>query len=330
MSVLVTGGAGYIGSNAVEQLLAAGGQVVTLDNLSTGYREALSPQAHFIEGDIHDGALLRRIFADHDIDTVMHFAAFIVVSESCADPRKYIDNNVIGALSVLDAMIDSKVPNFILSSTAAVYGDPESVPLTEDMPKRPKNPYGLTKRMIEQTLEWYGEAYGLNYCLLRYFNAAGASATYGEAHVPETHLIPNILMAADGERDCITVFGDDYDTPDGTCVRDYIHVIDLAQAHIRAMQYLRNGGASEAFNLGNSVGHSNLEVIKAVERVSGKTVPLEFGERRPGDADRLVASSGKARAMLGWEPARGDIDVIVGDAWNWRKNHPGGYSRKPE
>lgn len=325
MSVLITGGAGYIGSVAVERLLEAGQKVTVFDNLSTGYRGALSAGAGFVEGDIHDGALLKKVLADNAVDTVMHFAAYIVVSESCADPGKYFHNNVTGALSVLDAMVEAKVPRFIMSSTAAVYGDPDAVPVTEDMPKRPKNPYGLTKRMIEQALEWYDKAHGLRYALLRYFNAAGATRDHGEAHVPETHLIPNVLLAAEGKKPSITVYGRDYDTPDGTCVRDYIHVVDLADAHILAMKYLKDGGNSDAFNIGNSVGHSNLEVVQAAERVSGCPIAVDYGPRRAGDADRLIASSEKARRVLGWAPARSDIDTIVRDAWNWRAAHPDGY-----
>ena len=326
MSVLVTGGAGYIGSVAVERLVEAGEDVVVLDNLKTGYRGALAAQAAFVEGDILDRAALGRLFDQFDIDTVMHFAAFIVVSESCADPGKYFHNNVAGALAVLDAMAAGGVGRFILSSTAAVYGDPEAVPITEDMPTRPKNPYGLSKHMIEQALDWYERAHGLRSVRLRYFNAAGATAIHGEAHVPETHLIPNVLMAADGEREHVTVYGNDYDTPDGTCIRDYVHVVDLADAHLLAMGYLREGGASETVNLGNSVGHSVLEVIQAVERVAGCAVPVVHGQRRAGDAARLVAASGKARRVLGWRPKRDAIDMIVRDAWSWRKAHPHGYA----
>lgn len=325
MSVLVTGGAGYIGSVAVEQLIASGENVVVLDNFSTGYRAAVAPEVVLIEGNIHDRPLVRSILNEHGIDTVMHFAAFIMVGESCADPGKYFQNNVVGALNVLDAMVDSGVKRFILSSTAAVYGDPESVPITEDMPKRPKNPYGLSKRMVEQALEWYASAHGLQSVALRYFNAAGATTVHGEAHVPESHLIPNILLAADGRHEAINIFGRDYDTPDGTCIRDYIHVLDLIDAHLLAVRYLRDGGTSDCFNLGNSVGHSVLDVIKAVKTVTGKEVPVVFGDRRPGDADRLVAGSDKARRVLGWKPSRGSIETIVQDAWNWYKAHPNGY-----
>jgi len=322
----VTGGAGYIGSVAVERLIEAGEDVVVLDNLETGYRGAVAPEAVFVEGDILDRAQLDRLFGQFDIDTVMHFAAFIVVSESCADPGKYFRNNVGGALSVLDAMVAGGVGRFILSSTAAVYGEPEAVPITEDMRTRPKNPYGLSKHMIEQALGWYERAHGLRSVSLRYFNAAGATERHGEAHVPETHLIPNVLMAADRERERVTVYGNDYDTPDGTCIRDYVHVVDLADAHLLAMRYLRGSGASETVNLGNSVGNSVIEVIRAVERVAGCAVPVVYGQRRAGDAARLVAASDKARRLLGWRPERDDIDTIVRDAWNWRKAHARAYA----
>lgn len=325
MSVLVTGGAGFIGSVAVECLLAAGERVVVLDNLSKGYRPAVEPAAVFVEGAIQDTDTVRRVLREHDVDTVMHFAASIAVGESCADPASYFENNVVGALSVLRAMTDCGTKHFILSSTAAVYGDPEAVPITEAMPAHPKNPYGLSKRAIEQVLEWYESAYGMRSVCLRYFNACGATERHGEDHKPETHLIPLIIYAALGERECIRVFGRDYDTPDGTCIRDYIHIADLADAHLLAMRHLRSGGASEIVNLGNSVGHSVLEIIRSVERVTGKTVPVQYGERRPGDADRLIASSERARQVLGWIPRRGEIDTIVQDAWNWRQRHPKGY-----
>jgi len=325
MGVLVTGGAGYIGSVAVERLLAAGERVVVLDNLSTGYRDAVAPGATFVEGDILDGALLREVLTGQSIETVMHFAALSIVGESCSNPRKYLDNNVVGALNVLGAMLEAGVSRFILSSTAAVYGDPDSVPITEDMPARPKNPYGLSKRMIEQALAWYDRAYGLRSVSLRYFNAAGATEEHGEAHNPETHLIPNLLVAALSAQDQVRVFGNDYPTPDGTCIRDYIHVTDLADAHLLAMAHLRAGGATETINLGNSVGHSVLEVIASAQRITGKEVPTVVAERRPGDAVRLIASSDKARQLLGWEPKKGDIDAIVRDAWQWRTAHPNGY-----
>ena len=322
MAVLVTGGAGYIGSVATEGLLAAGEEVLVLDSLVTGHRAAVAPGARLVEGDIRDEALLARLFSEHPIDTVMHFAAFSLVGESVREPALYFENNVEGAHTVLKAMHAARVPRFILSSTAAVYGDPERVPITEDMPTRPLNPYGLSKRIIEEMLAWYDRAYGLKHVCLRYFNACGASARHGEDHEPETHLIPNILAAADGNREGLKVFGNDYETPDGTCVRDYIHVEDLADAHIRAMQYLRADGPSDIMNLGNSIGNSVMEAIASARRVTGKSVPFEVVPRRPGDADRLVACSDKAQAKLDWQPRK---DVIVRDAWAWRQANPRGY-----
>jgi UDP-glucose 4-epimerase len=325
VSVLVTGGAGYIGSVATEQLLAAGEQVVVLDNLVTGHRAAVPSGAVFVEGSILDEIVLAKLFAGHDIDTVMHFAAFSLVGESVREPARYFENNVVGAHYVLKAMQAAGVRQFILSSTAAVYGDPERVPITEDMPARPLNPYGLSKRMIEEMLHWYDAAHGMRYVSLRYFNACGASARYGEDHHPETHLIPNVLRAAEGALEHVQVFGQDYATADGTCVRDYIHIEDLADAHLRAMQYLRADGASSIVNLGNSIGNSVLEVIDAVRRVTGRDVPVVMAARRPGDADRLVASADKARQLLRWQPQKSAIDIIVADAWAWRQAHPDGY-----
>lgn len=325
MAVLVTGGAGYIGSVAVERLLAAGESVIVYDNFATGNRAAVAPKATLIEGDILDTPKLIDTLKSNDIDTVMHFAAYIEVGESVTNPLKYFDNNVIGAHSVMKAMLDTDVRRFIFSSTAAVYGMPESVPITEDAKIAPINPYGLSKSMIEHMLEWHGKAYALNHVILRYFNACGASQTYGEAHTPESHLIPNILFAASGKRDHIKVFGNDYDTPDGTCVRDYIHVEDLADAHIKAMKYLRKGSDSLTVNLGNATGNSVLEVIETVKSVTGRDFPVKIHDRRPGDADKLVASSEKAQRILGWTPQKGDINTIVSDAWQFMQNHPDGY-----
>lgn len=327
MSVLVVGGAGYIGSVTVERLLAVDESVIVYDNFSTGNRGAVSPYAILIEGDILNTQKLASIMRDHEIDTVMHFAAYIEVGESVANPLKYFDNNLVGAHSVMKAMIETNIRRFIFSSTAAVYGMPETVPITEDAPVAPINPYGLSKLMIEQMLDWHGRAHGLNHVILRYFNACGASPTYGEAHSPESHLIPNILFAASGKRDKIMVFGNDYDTPDGTCVRDYIHVEDLADAHIRAMSHLRVDGDSLTVNLGNSIGNSVLEVIETVKSVTGQNFPVEIHDRRPGDADRLVASSEKAQHVLEWSPQKGDIQTIVSDAWNFMQTHPDGYDK---
>ncbi len=327
MSVLVVGGAGYIGSVTVERLLAVDESVIVYDNFSTGNRGAVSPYAILIEGDILNTQKLASIMCDHEIDTVMHFAAYIEVGESVTNPLKYFDNNLVGAHSVMKAMIETNIRRFIFSSTAAVYGMPETVPITEDAPVAPINPYGLSKLMIEQMLDWHGRAHGLNHVILRYFNACGASPTYGEAHTHESHLIPNILFAASGKRDKIMVFGNDYDTPDGTCVRDYIHVEDLADAHIRAMSHLRVDGDSLTVNLGNSIGNSVLEVIETVKSVTGQNFPVEIHDRRPGDADRLVASSEKAQHVLGWSPQKGGIQTIVSDAWNFMQTHPDGYDK---
>ena len=325
MSVLVVGGAGYIGSVAVERLLESGESVVVYDNFSTGNRGALSEGAALVEGDIQDTVRLIEALQTHAVDTVMHFAAYIEVGESVVNPIKYFENNLLGAHSVLTAMHEAQVRRFIFSSTAAVYGMPETVPITEEATIGPINPYGLSKRMVEEMLEWHGKAYGLNHVILRYFNACGASQTHGEAHDPESHLIPNILFAASGKRDKIMIFGDDYDTPDGTCVRDYIHVEDLADAHIKAMEYLRGGKESLTVNLGNSIGNSVLEVIETVKAVTGKDFSVERHDRRPGDADKLVASSEKAQRILGWTPKKGDIHTIVEDAWHFMQTHPNGY-----
>ncbi|HOJ34577.1 MAG TPA: UDP-glucose 4-epimerase GalE [Candidatus Hydrogenedentes bacterium] len=327
MAVLVTGGAGFIGSVTTERLLAAGEEVVVFDDFSTGHRDAIPREVRLFEGNTLDQSALRTVFREASIDTVLHFAAFIQVGESCQDPSKYFKNNVAGSQSVLDVMREMGVSYFVLSSTAAVYGNPETVPITEDAPCRPVNPYGLSKRMVEQILEWYDVAYGMRYVALRYFNAAGASIQRGEDHHPETHLIPNVLAAAVDSRKAVTVFGQDYDTPDGTCIRDYIHVEDLADAHVAAVRYLRKGGGSNAFNLGTENGVSVLEVIDSVRRVTGRELRVEYSGRRAGDAERLVASSEKARRILGWTPAKSDIDTIVRDAWEWRKKHPNGYAR---
>lgn len=325
MSVMVVGGAGYIGSVAVERLLAAGETVVVYDNFSTGNRGALSLGATLVEGDIQDTSRLAEALKTYAVDTVMHFAAYIEVGESVTNPIKYFGNNVMGAHSVLTAMHAAQVRQCIFSSTAAVYGMPDTVPITEDALVAPINPYGLSKRMVEEMLEWHGKAYGLNHVILRYFNACGSSPTHGEAHEPESHLIPNILFAASGKREKIMVFGDDYDTPDGTCVRDYIHVEDLADAHIKAMEYLRAGNESLTVNLGNSIGNSVLEVIETVKAVTGKDFLVEHQARRAGDADTLVASSEKARDVLGWTPKKSDIRTIVEDAWRFMQRHPNGY-----
>jgi len=321
MKILVVGGAGYIGSHMVKLLGQRGCEVVTLDNLSSGHRDAVL-FGEFVLGDIADSALLARLFAEHRFDAVMHFASFIQVGESVKEPAKYYRNNVTNTLNLLDAMRNAGVPHFIFSSTAAVFGEPDYVPIDERHPQRPINPYGRTKWMIEQVLADYDVAYGLKSVCLRYFNAAGADpeGQLGERHDPETHLIPLVLQAASGRRPAINVFGRDYDTPDGTCIRDYIHIVDLCEAHWLALDWLRNGGESQRFNLGNGNGFSVQQVIDVAERVSGKAIQVIDGPRRAGDPARLVADAALARKNLGWKPAYDDLDTIIAHAWQWEMN----------
>ena len=325
--VLVTGGAGYIGSHAVKALKAAGMRVVVYDNLSAGHREAARFADAFVEGDIHSTDRLRRACADNDVDAVMHFAAWLSVGDSVRDPAGYYRNNVVGALSVLDAMVAEGVSRLVFSSTAAVFGNPVETPITEDHPKIPINAYGETKLAIERALPHYERAYGIRSVVLRYFNAAGADADgdLGEDHSPEWHLIPRAIDAAIG-RDTFQIFGDDYDTPDGTCLRDYIHVADLADAHVRALESLRAGGPSAHYNLGNGRPTSVQEVVDSVARVVGRPVPLTVGPRRAGDPGVLFASSARIKRELGWTPRFEDIDTIVRTAWQWRERHPHGYT----
>lgn len=325
MAILVTGGAGFVGSNAAACLIDAGERVVVLDNFVKGHRSAVHPQAALVEGNILDETVLKRIFAEYPIEAVMHFAAYIEVGESTENPLKYFHNNIAGAHTVLKQMIEAGVTRFIFSSTAAVYGNPDAVPITEDARTEPINPYGLTKRMVEEMLEWYDQAMGLRFVAPRYFNACGASEAYGEDHSPETHLIPNILMAAAGERAAIKVFGTDYPTRDGSCERDYVHVADIAAAHVLALRYLREGGESQFVNLGSASGYTVLEVIDAVKRITGRDFPVVHEARRDGDPAQLVAASDRARRTLGWRPVRSDIDTIVADAWAWKMAHPAGY-----
>jgi UDP-glucose 4-epimerase len=325
-SVLVTGGAGYIGSHAVKSLRAAGQRVVVYDDLSAGHHEATRFADAFIDGDIHDTEKLRSAFRDHEVDAVMHFAAWLSVGDSVRDPAGYYRNNVIGALSVLDAMVAERVLRFVFSSTAAVFGNPVETPITEDHPTQPINAYGETKLAVERALPHYEQAYGLRSVALRYFNAAGADpdGELGEDHHPELHLIPRAIDAALG-RDTFQIFGDDYETPDGTCLRDYIHVTDLADAHLRALESLRSGGPSARYNLGNGRPTSVKEVVDSVARVAGRQVPVTVGPRRAGDPGVLFASSARIKQDLGWTPRFEDIDTIVRTAWQWRLNHPSGY-----
>lgn len=323
--MLVTGGAGYIGSHACKALAKAGYEVIVYDNLCAGHREAVK-YGTLVEGDITDLAALRTALRTHRIGAVMHFAAFLDVGESVRVPDKYYRNNVIGALTVLEAMAAESVRAFVFSSTCATYGEPQQTPMPETHPQQPINSYGDSKLAVERALPHFERAYGLKWAALRYFNAAGADpdGEIGEDHSPEIHLIPRAIDAATGGAG-LTVFGDDYPTPDGTCLRDYIHVSDLADAHVRALQRIAAGGASSAYNLGTGTPQSVRAVIEAVERVTGRPVPWTLGPRRPGDPAALYAAPGKARTELGWTPRFADLDAIVGTAWAWHRSHPHGF-----
>ncbi len=316
--ILVVGGAGYIGSHMVWLLGQKGVDVVTLDNLSSGHRDAVL-HGQFVLGDIADRLILDKVFGEHKFDAVMHFASFIQVGESVLDPAKYYQNNVVNTLNLLNAMRAHGVDKFIFSSTAAIFGEPEYVPIGEAHPQSPINPYGWSKRMVEQVLADYDRAYNLKSVCLRYFNAAGAhpDGLLGERHDPETHLIPLVLQAASGQRPHITVFGRDYDTPDGTCIRDYIHILDLAEAHWLALQHLQSGGKTRAYNLGNGNGYSVNEVIETARRITGRAIPVQEGQRREGDPARLVADAGKIQQELGWQPIYADLNTIVKHVWHW-------------
>ena len=318
MKILVVGGAGYIGSHMVKMLLADGHQVITFDNLSGGFRDAVLG-GEFVEGDLADRVALDNVFALHQPDAVMHYASFIQVGESVKFPDKYYRNNFSNTVNLLDAMVAHDVKRFIFSSTAAIFGEPEYVPIDELHPTQPLNPYGRSKWMVEQVLADYGLAFGLRYVCLRYFNAAGAdpAGLLGERHEPETHLIPLVLQAASGRRRHIEVFGRDYDTPDGTCIRDYIHIVDLCSAHLLALKHLRDDGPSDCFNLGNGEGFSVQQVIDAAQRVTGVSIQTVDGVRRAGDPARLVADASKARRVLDWAPRHAELDSIIQDAWRW-------------
>ncbi len=329
MAILVCGGAGYIGSHTVHVLIERGEKVVIVDNLQTGHVEAVNPAAIFYRGDIRNAAALEKIFTENQIEAVIHFAANSLVGESVTNPLKYFNNNVGGMQTLLEAMVKFGVDKIIFSSTAAVYGEPEKIPVTETAATNPTNPYGESKLIMEKIMRWVSRANGLKFVSLRYFNAAGAleTGTLGEDHATETHLIPLILQVPLGRRDHITIFGDDYPTPDGTCLRDYVHVMDLASAHILALDYLRNGGSSEIFNLGNGRGFSVKEIIAAAEKVTGKKIKTEIGARRAGDPAQLIASSDKAKKILHWAPKFSSVEKIIEDAWNWHKNNPDGYKK---
>lgn len=330
MAILVLGGAGYIGSHAVDQLINKGYDVVVVDSLFTGHRDAVHQDAKFYQGDIRDKAFLNDVFEQETIDGVMHFAAFSLVGESVEKPLEYFNNNVYGMQVLLEVMHAHDVKHIVFSSTAATYGEPEVVPIAEDMPTNPKNPYGESKLMMEKMMKWCDNAYGMKYVALRYFNVAGAKAdaSIGEDHDPETHLVPIILQVALGQRQALKIFGDDYDTPDGTCIRDYVQVEDLIAAHILALEYLKAGNDSNVFNLGSNNGYSVEEMLDAAREATGKEIPAEIAPRRAGDPAKLVAASEKAKTVLGWEPAYTDIKEIIRTAWNWHVSHPNGYDDK--
>lgn len=327
MKVLVTGGAGYIGSHAVAMLLEKGHEAVIIDNIITGHAAAADKNAIFYEGDLRDAAFLDDVFTKEKVDAVVHFAASSLVGESVEDPLKYFGNNVYGMQILLETMRKHEVKKIVFSSTAATYGDTNVVPLTEDLDTNPESPYGESKLMMEKMMKWCDQAYGIKYVSLRYFNVAGAhpSGQIGEDHDPESHLIPIILQTALGQREHISIFGDDYPTEDGTCIRDYIHVVDLIDAHLLALDYLDRGGKSDIFNLGSSQGFSVKELIDVAREVTGKEIPAKVGPRRAGDPAVLIASSAKAKEVLGWNPSRTDMKDIIGDAWRWHQNRPNGY-----
>jgi len=327
MTILVTGGAGYIGSHVVQMLIERGYDVTVFDNLQAGYRQAVHEKATFVEGDLMNPDDLNNLFASGSFDGIMHFASHIQVGESMRSPFKYLRDNITGLVNLLEVAARHDVKRFILSSTAALFGTPEQMPITEAEALDPGSIYGETKYVAERLLRWMDELYGMKFCALRYFNACGAhpDGHIGEAHDPETHLIPLVLQVALGQREHIIVFGEDYDTPDGTCVRDYVHVLDLAQAHILALEALKDG-ESRVYNLGSGQGFSVLEVIETCRKVTGHAIPVQMGDRRPGDLPRLVADSLKIKQELGWEPEYDDLEKIVQTAWNWHSNHPKGYA----
>lgn len=330
MNVLVIGGAGYIGSHCVRQLILAGHRPVVLDNLVYGHTGALTGGVKFYKGNLEDKQTVGKILADEKIDLVMHFAAFINVGESVSNPLKYYKNNVAGVVNLLETMVESGVKKFVFSSTCATFGIPEKLPLVEDMPQHPINPYGQTKLDVENLLKNCARAYGLNSVAFRYFNASGAAedGTIGEDHSPESHLIPLAIFAAMGKRPALKIFGNDYNTPDGTCLRDYVHVDDLSRAHIAAFDKLEGDGKFLHYNLGTGTPNSVLEIIRGVEKVSGLKVPHEFAPRRPGDPDALYANSQKAKTELGWKIKYNNVEDIIATAWKWHSTHPNGFGDK--
>ncbi|MGG6794559.1 UNVERIFIED_CONTAM: UDP-glucose 4-epimerase GalE [Streptococcus canis] len=329
MAILVLGGAGYIGSHMVDRLIKKGNEaVIVVDNLVTGHRAALHPDSTFYQGDLGDQDFMRQVFKAHpDIDAVIHFAAYSLVGESMQEPLKYFDNNTVGMIKLLEVMKECGVNYIVFSSTAATYGIPKEIPIKETAEQNPINPYGESKLMMETIMKWSDKAYGIKFVALRYFNVAGGKpdGSLGEDHNPETHLLPIILQVAQGVRDKLMIFGDDYRTPDGTNIRDYVHPFDLADAHMLAVEYLRAGNDSTAFNLGSATGFSNLELLEAARKVTGREIPAQIVARRPGDPDTLIASSDKARQLLGWKPQFDHIETIIETAWAWHSSHPNGY-----
>jgi len=328
VKILVTGGAGYIGSVATAELIAAGHDVIVVDSLYQGHREAVHPDAQFIHGDLADMDAVKTIFVQHTgIDAVMHFASYTLVGESMQNPAKYLRDNTVAGVNIIDAAVSAGVGRVIVSSTANLFEKPDSMPIEPDNTIVPGSPYGESKYILERTLHWYERIHGLKYACLRYFNAAGGTHNRGEDHTPELHLIPVVLQVALGQRESITLFGGDYPTRDGTCVRDYVHIVDLAQAHILALDGIARLG-SRKYNLGNGDGFTNLEVVQAARRITGHAIPCTIGARRPGDPAILIASAKKIREELGWEPRYPSIDQIIGSAWEWHQSHPNGYRTK--
>ncbi|CAN5434336.1 UDP-glucose 4-epimerase GalE [soil metagenome] len=325
MAILVTGGAGYIGSVVVEDLRKNGEQVLVLDNLSYGHRQAVDKNITFYERSIGDEKLISQILKQHEIQACMHFSAFAFVGESVENPKIYYENNVGQTLRLLNVLIENNIKKFVFSSTCATYGEPQKVPIDETHPQHPTNPYGWSKFMVERILESYDAAYGLKFVALRYFNACGATRKCGEDHDPETHLIPLVLFAAQGKLPFISIFGDDYPTPDGTAIRDYIHIADLSQAHLLALEHLRQNKNSEFINLGNGQGFSVKEVIETARKITGRNIEVKIAPRRLGDPSRLVADAKKARQVLGWKPRFPDLESIIESAWTWHLANPNGY-----
>ncbi|WP_421000463.1 UDP-glucose 4-epimerase GalE [Carnobacterium maltaromaticum] len=327
MTVLVLGGAGYIGSHAVDQLITKGYDVAVVDNLKTGHKESLSDKARFYQGDIRDKAFMEDVFTKENIEGVIHFAASSLVGESMEIPLDYFNNNVYGTQVVLEVMEKYNVKSIIFSSSAATYGEPKVIPIEETAATNPESTYGETKLMMEKMLKWCDKAYGMRFVALRYFNVAGAKldGTIGEDHNPESHLLPIILQTALGQREKFTIYGEDYETPDGTCIRDYVHVVDLIDAHILALEYLQAGNSSNTFNLGSSTGFSVKQMLEAAREVTGKEIPATVVSRRAGDPSTLIAASDKAREVLGWKPQYTDVNKIIESAWNWHVKHPEGY-----